>query len=85
MGDQVQVIARSGVYIHVRTPLGHAGWIHRTTLGDPVHPTAGPAPGSPTNRDQVDLDAIFADRYQTGPEAEEPGLAARLIQERLRG
>lgn len=85
MGDQVQVLARSGVYVQVRTPLGHAGWIHRTTLGELVRPAAAPGPDSPANRDQVDLDAIFADRYEMGPEADEPGLAARLIQERLRG
>jgi hypothetical protein len=85
MGDQVQVLARNGVYVHVRTPFGHAGWIHRTTLGEPVHPAAAASPGTPVTRDQVDLDAIFADRYQVTPEAEEPGLAARLIQERLRG
>lgn len=84
MGDQVQVIARNGVYVHVRTPLGHAGWIHRTTLGELVRPAAGPGPGVPVTRDQVDLDAIFADRYDLGPDADEPGLAARLIQERLR-
>lgn len=85
MGDQVQVVDRSGVYVHVRTPLGQAGWIHRTTLGEPVRPAPAAGPGTPTTRDQVDLDAIFADRYDLGPDAEEPGLAARLIQERLRG
>jgi hypothetical protein len=85
IGDQVQVIARSGVYVQVRTPLGQAGWIHRTTLGELVGPAAPPGPSAPATRDQVDLDAIFADRYDLGPEADEPGLAARLIQERLRG
>lgn len=84
IGDQVQVVARNGVYVHVRTPLGQAGWIHRTTLGEQVRPAAAPGPGSPATRDQVDLDAIFADRYDLGPDADEPGLAARLIQERLR-
>lgn len=85
MGDQVQVLARSGVYVHVRTPFGQAGWIHRTTLGELVRPAPAPGPGTPATRDQVDLDAIFADRYEMGPDADEPGLAARLIQERLRG
>ena len=85
IGDQVQVIARNGVYVQIRTPLGHAGWIHRTTLGELLRPAAAPGPSAPATRDQVDLDAIFADRYDLGPDADEPGLAARLIQERLRG
>jgi hypothetical protein len=85
VGDQVQVLGRSGVYVQVRTPFGQAGWIHRTTLGELVHPAAAPGPGTPVTRDQVDLDAIFADRYEIGPDADEPGLAARLIAERLRG
>ncbi|MCI0584863.1 MAG: SH3 domain-containing protein [Chloroflexi bacterium] len=35
-GDEVQVEQRSGAYCHVLCPDGRQGWVHRTTLGDPV-------------------------------------------------
>ena len=32
VNDEVEVIAREGAWVQVRTPLGAEGWVHRTTL-----------------------------------------------------
>ena len=37
-GDEVQIEQRSGSYVHILSPDGRQGWIHRTTLGDVVQP-----------------------------------------------
>jgi hypothetical protein len=36
-GDEIQVESRSGAYCEVLLPDGRRGWVHRTTLGQPLH------------------------------------------------
>jgi hypothetical protein len=38
-GDEIQVQGRHGAYCEVLCPDGRRGWVHRTTLGDPVAAT----------------------------------------------
>ncbi|HEV8516643.1 MAG TPA: SH3 domain-containing protein [Candidatus Limnocylindrales bacterium] len=85
-GDEVCVLGRSGAYVRVRTPLGQEGWVHRTTVGERIGDES-PGSTSAAPSQPVDLAAIFGDdpsgsRYGDGVES---GLAARLIEERLRG
>jgi hypothetical protein len=39
--DEVELIEPWGAYWRIRTPLGLEGWVHRTTLGEPVRPVGG--------------------------------------------
>jgi hypothetical protein len=41
-GDEVQVVGSSGAFLEVSCPNGDRGWVHRTTLGQPVT-TSGPS------------------------------------------
>lgn len=44
-GDEVQVVGSSGAFLEVSCPNGDRGWVHRTTLGQPV--TAPSTPSVP--------------------------------------
>ncbi len=35
-GDEVQVLGASGTFLEVHCPTGERGWVHRTTLGQPL-------------------------------------------------
>jgi hypothetical protein len=50
-GDEVQVQGRHGAYCEVLCPDGRRGWVHRTTLGDPV---VAPSPWSDRVPDTAD-------------------------------
>ncbi len=54
--DQVEVLDRYAGYVHVRTPVGTEGWVHRTTLGPPIGSEEPEAEAGPP---EFDLEAAF--------------------------
>ena len=54
--DQVEVLGRYAGYLHVRTPVGTEGWVHRTTLGPPI---GSEDPDAPVGPPEFDLEAAF--------------------------
>ena len=67
-GDEVEVLERTGSYVHIRTPYGVDGWVHRTTVGATLQP-ADHAYEAPPERDYA----------YVGPD---DSLVVRLIRER---
>ncbi|HEX5451400.1 MAG TPA: SH3 domain-containing protein [Candidatus Limnocylindrales bacterium] len=88
-GDEVELLQRSGVYWQVRTPLGQVGWVHKTTLGDPVDAAPRQFPAVAPDEDPDVLQAFRETqlrRLAVGSETPlGEGLASRLIRERLEG
>jgi hypothetical protein len=85
-GDEVELLERSGLYWHVRTPVGQVGWVHKMTLGDVVT-TAEPSISDDDADADDDVLAAFTEaqaRRAASTQAEPvmgEGLAARFIRE----
>ena len=54
--DELEVLGRYAGYVHVRTPVGTEGWVHRTTLGPPIGSETPDADAGPP---EFDLEAAF--------------------------
>ena len=54
--DELEVLGRYAGYIHVRTPVGTEGWVHRTTLGPPI---GSEEPSAEAGPPEFDLEAAF--------------------------
>jgi hypothetical protein len=85
-GDEVELLERSGLYWHVRTPAGQIGWVHKMTLGDVVTSVEPSIPDDDADADD-DVLAAFTEaqaRRAASTQAEPvmgEGLAARFIRE----
>jgi hypothetical protein len=68
-GDEVQVETRTAAYCEVLLPDGRRGWVHRTTLGEPIGTAAGvDDDGAPADVEDA-LAALLAARgLQRAPE-----------------
>jgi SH3-like domain-containing protein len=54
--DEVEVLERYAGYVHVRTPDGTDGWVHRTTLGPAI---GSEEPDADVGPPEFDLEAAF--------------------------
>jgi hypothetical protein len=59
LGDEVQLLEKSGAYWLVRTPDGRQGWLHKMTLGDTVAESATSAADA-WNVGDIDGDVLSA-------------------------
>jgi hypothetical protein len=59
LGDEVQLLEKSGAYWMVRTPDGRQGWLHKMTLGDTVEESSTSA-AEAWNVGDIDGDVLSA-------------------------